>query len=261
MDKGNLPDMNPERSPVVFTKNGEVFANSRDIAEVFGKEHKDVLRATDNLQCSSEFRQRNFALTVVREKVGATDRDMRSFDMTKDGFTFLVMGFTGEKAARFKERYIAAFNAMEAELRAAPRVMIDYTDPKVLLGVMSHLQEQIAEKDTKLEVQGQKLAKLVKIEASGGSLSFQETAKTLKLDPLKKMTGLLVRHQWIYKRVGNSNWLARQDKIRAGLLEHAEHTYLDSRGEERVATRARVTPKGLLAIAQLLIDEGMIQNE
>jgi hypothetical protein len=43
----------------------------------------------------------------------------RTIDMTKDGFTFLVMGFTGRKAASFKEAYIARFNEMEAEIRAA----------------------------------------------------------------------------------------------------------------------------------------------
>ena len=44
-------------------------------------------------------------------------RHYRAFDMTRDGFTLLAMGFTGAKALRFKKAYIQAFNAMEAELR------------------------------------------------------------------------------------------------------------------------------------------------
>jgi Rha family phage regulatory protein len=103
--------------PIVTIKEGRVVANSRDVAEAFGKQHAHVLRAIDDLDCSPQFRASNFGLTVVREKVGATFRELRAFDLTRDGFVFLVMGFTGREAARFKEAYIAAFNAMEDELR------------------------------------------------------------------------------------------------------------------------------------------------
>lgn len=107
-------------TPTVIVKDGEVFANSRDVADFFGKLHKDVLRAIDNLECSDRFRGRNFALTAERIQVGAAVRTIRSFNMTKDGFAFLVMGFTGKDAARFKEAYIQRFNEMEAELHRRP---------------------------------------------------------------------------------------------------------------------------------------------
>lgn len=107
--------------PSVFQKNGQVMTNSRDIAAYFGKQHKDVLRAIDNLDCSDEYHQRNFApVTSKVERPDGSAIKVRTFDMTKDGFTFLVMGFTGKEAARFKESYIAQFNAMEATLRAVP---------------------------------------------------------------------------------------------------------------------------------------------
>lgn len=99
--------------PAVFAKDGAVYANSRDVAAFFGKRHADVLRAIDGLECSSSFTERNFALS---EYMDSTGRKLRSVDMTKDGFVFLVMGFTGQEAARFKEAYINAFNAMEKEL-------------------------------------------------------------------------------------------------------------------------------------------------
>ncbi|CAN7264852.1 Rha family transcriptional regulator [Agrobacterium tumefaciens] len=76
-----------------------------------------MLRSIDCLDCSQIFRERNFALTEETGVFGTAVRTTRSFDMTKDGFTFLAMGFTGTKAARFKEAYIAQFNAIEAELR------------------------------------------------------------------------------------------------------------------------------------------------
>ena len=111
--------------PSVFNKNGQVMTNSRDVAGYFRKQHKDVLRAIDNLDCSNEYRQRNFALTsqTVGMPKGGT-REARTFDMTKDGFTFLVMGFTGKEAAHFKEAYITQFNAMETTLRAIPDELV-----------------------------------------------------------------------------------------------------------------------------------------
>lgn len=99
---------------IVTVKDGRVVANSRDVASAFEKQHKDVLRAIDNLECSVDFTGRNFAPSEYRDPSG---RALRSFDLTRDGFAFLVMGFTGAKAARFKEAYITAFNEMEEELR------------------------------------------------------------------------------------------------------------------------------------------------
>jgi Rha family phage regulatory protein len=102
------------RLPILSVKDGSVVANSRDVAEYFEKRHADVLRSIDFLDCSAGFNQRNFALVEYLDNKGER---RRSVDMTKDGFTFLAMGFTGSKAARFKEAYIVQFNAMEEELR------------------------------------------------------------------------------------------------------------------------------------------------
>lgn len=70
------------------------------------------------MDCSVDFRERNFALTEERREIGVVTRNTLSIDMTKDGLVFLIMGFTGRKAAAFKEAYIARFNEMEAELEA-----------------------------------------------------------------------------------------------------------------------------------------------
>lgn len=109
-------------APFVENKLGRTVTNSRAVAEFFGKQHKDVLRAIDNLECSREFYGRNFALVTFDfvNGRGGTQKG-RSFDLTKDGFVFLAMGFTGPKAARFKEAYIARFNEMQEELRNSHR--------------------------------------------------------------------------------------------------------------------------------------------
>lgn len=88
--------------------------DSRTVAEAFGKNHFDVLKAIKNLDCSPEFTASNFAVSTYKDKSGKKNP---CYNMTKDGFVFLVMGFTGAKAAEFKEKYIAAFNAMESHIR------------------------------------------------------------------------------------------------------------------------------------------------
>lgn len=87
--------------------------SSLDIAETFGKRHADVLRDVENLECSDEFRERNFALSSYRS---VQNREFPLYLITRDGFTLLVMGYTGDKAMKFKEAYIRQFNAMEKAL-------------------------------------------------------------------------------------------------------------------------------------------------
>ncbi|MBQ7578621.1 MAG: Rha family transcriptional regulator [Synergistaceae bacterium] len=98
----------------VIEHNGRVMVDSVSLAKVFGKNHKDVLRAIRNLDCSQEFTKRNFTPSSYTDSTG---RKLAAYYMTRDGFTFLVMGFTGTIAAKFKEAYINAFNAMEEALK------------------------------------------------------------------------------------------------------------------------------------------------
>lgn len=92
--------------------------DSKRVAKHFRKRHANVLRAFDNLDCSDEFRQLNFELTMV--DVPGPKGSVRQEPvcrMTKNGFVFLVMGFRGKEAAHVKESYIHAFDAMADQLQ------------------------------------------------------------------------------------------------------------------------------------------------
>lgn len=89
--------------------------DSRFVAEAFDKNHRDVLRGIRTLidegsGLSADFRLRNFAQSTYLNEQG---HKQPCYEMTRDGFTMLVMGFTGKKATRFKEFYIKRFNEME----------------------------------------------------------------------------------------------------------------------------------------------------
>ncbi len=100
-----------------------VFADTNDtarvdslfVAEFFEKDHKNVLRdiakITDTKSgLSKEFAQLNFEPTSYMD---GWNRKQKAYAMTRDGFTMLVMGYTGQKAMKFKELYIKRFNKME----------------------------------------------------------------------------------------------------------------------------------------------------
>ena len=101
---------------LVAIENNEVVTSSIKVAEVFGKQHRDVLRAVKSLDISEDFRERNFALSKIDYQNGNIKKQLPMYYITRDGFMFLVMGFTGKMAARWKEAYIKAFNEMEKML-------------------------------------------------------------------------------------------------------------------------------------------------
>lgn len=92
---------------------GRVVVSTVEIAKHFEKQHKDILKAIRNLECSKEFVERNYSPISYQD---SNNRIQPCYLLTKDGFAFLVMGFTGKKAAEWKEKYIKAFNLMEKRL-------------------------------------------------------------------------------------------------------------------------------------------------
>lgn len=88
--------------------------SSLDVAETFGKEHRNVLKDIRELQCSDEFRLLNFEQSNY---INEQNHKQPMYYVTRDGFTLLAMGYTGEKAMKFKESYIKQFNVMERMLQ------------------------------------------------------------------------------------------------------------------------------------------------
>lgn len=110
----NEIDIDPIENIVRKGESG-LFTTSLIVAQAFEKEHKNVLRDIENLECSPEFHQLNFEHTpYVHPQNGQT---YPAYRLTRDGFAFLAMGFTGKKAALWKEKFLEAFNAMERALR------------------------------------------------------------------------------------------------------------------------------------------------
>mgnify|MGYP005987311879 FL=1 len=101
----------------IIATDTKLVTTSLKIAEAFGKRHSHVLDKIKNIDCSKAFRSANFSAdTAVIELGSNRQRNSPFYKITKDGFMFLVMSFTGKKAAQIKEAYINAFNAMADKL-------------------------------------------------------------------------------------------------------------------------------------------------
>lgn len=95
------------------------------VAQKFGKRHDNIMRDIESLECSPKFRLLNFEESTYRLR----GKDYPMYIISRDGFAFLVMGFTGLSAAKFKEEYIEQFNKMEEIIRdTPPRMLPTYTD-------------------------------------------------------------------------------------------------------------------------------------
>ena len=125
---------------IVLVKNQSVITTSILVAEKFERNHRDILRAIKKLDCSHDFTERNFTLSEYEDITG---RKLPMYQMTKDGFIFLVMGFTGSKAAKFKEDYINAFNEMHDYINSEQKQLYkEYVDALEQFEKFSELASQ-----------------------------------------------------------------------------------------------------------------------
>ncbi|EOQ3628027.1 Rha family transcriptional regulator, partial [Escherichia coli] len=124
--------------PEITIINGRVVTTSLAVSNYFTKRHERVLDRIRNLECSVEFTEHNFVLSDYTDVSG---RKLPCYQITRDGFAFLAMGFTGKRAARFKEAYINAFNQMEKQL-SKPAVPSDVAhNASVLCSYISSIHQ------------------------------------------------------------------------------------------------------------------------
>ena len=123
-------------------QNEQLVVSSREVAENFEKQHKHILETIRELETSVE----NPAHLFIQSKYKDTyNREQNEYLLTRDGFSLLVMGFTGQKALQWKLKYIEAFNAMEKSLKEQT--------PKIDSKFLYLLAEQLEEKEKKIAEQ------------------------------------------------------------------------------------------------------------
>ncbi|EAI7113745.1 hypothetical protein CJ943_09250 [Campylobacter coli] len=118
--------------------NDQVTTTSLDIAAVFNKNHKNIIRKINEFP-KDNFTKLNFELSKY---IDSTGRILPCYKITRDAFSLLVMGFTGEKAYKWKVEFIKAFNEMEKRLRNIEYEKHDKLAFRQSLGYKSQLAQQ-----------------------------------------------------------------------------------------------------------------------
>ena len=216
--RDNTPVVVEVNDVEVIKGGSEILVDSRSVAENFGKEHKHVLESIDSLvaqnsatktmfhQCSREYRGQQF----------------RYFAMNRDGFSLLVMGFTGKEALQWKLKYIAAFNEMEGKISEANEV--PQTLPEAL---RTYAEEAKAHEHTKqvLEIAKPKAKVYDEFVDIDHTIGFRELAKELNVSEAK-LRGMLDDNGWYYKAGRGKRkpykWVITEGYMKAGDVKSGE---------------------------------------
>lgn len=127
-------------------ESNQPLTNSKLVAEVFGKEHRNVVRDIKNLIEGGVLK--NEQTPMFEETTYINEQNKQSypmFIMNQDGFTLLAMGFNGKKAMEFKLKYIEAFNAMKRQIeQSKPSVPQNYLEALKSLVKAEEEKQQLA---------------------------------------------------------------------------------------------------------------------
>ena len=235
---------------ILSTQNGEPVASSRQIAESFEKNHRDVLRAVDSLKEDV----RNFAqMFFETDTPDSYGRPQRTYLMTRDGFTLLAMGFTGKAALAWKLKYIAAFNEMEKQLAQRPPLSRSELMAQALIAAhdeLEHKNAQIAELTPKGIFADA-------VSASKQSILVGELAKLLCQNGVdigpNRLFDWLRANGYLIRRNGTDRNMPTQRAVEMGLFEIKESTVVHSNGHTTINKTPKVTGKGQVYFVNLFL--------
>ena len=232
-------------SDLVFqNSNGNDVTTSLLVAEVFGKNHKDVLRDIERLSCSEDFRVRNFAHTPYTHPQNG--QVYHYYEMTKDGFSFLVMGYTGAKAGEFKEKFINEFNRREALLK---------NDDYILMRSQQILQKRIEIAEQKIKQLEDKNAKQEPY-VSFAKTAFKAEGK-VDIGQAAKILGLPFGRNTLFKKLKEKGILfkrneSKQKYVDAGYFELTQLPPIHRNNHpDIIVMKVLCTQKGLAYINHL----------
>lgn len=248
--------------PVVTLSNGQPVVSSVDVARQFARPHKNVLASIDLLVerrpdlLGLKF-QPEFGEAVTGN--GGT-RETRAFLMNRDGFSLLVMGFTGERALSWKLSYIEAFNAMEAEIRsrAAPAAL-DLNDPGALRGLplgytekVLALEAQVAQTEQRAAAAESTVAAAApkvdfynRFAEADGHYGLQNAARAIGAPPNGFIRWL--KESFLFYQ--GSTLMPRASFVKMGVFEVKVRLEMVG-GVERACSQTYVTPFGLTFLAK-----------
>lgn len=222
---------------------GNPVTTSLIVAEIFDKEHNKVIRDIENLSCSQEFRAANFGVSSYTSQ---QNKKLPMCFMTKDGFSFLVMGYTGARAGSFKESFIKAFNLMDAKLRnSTPVIPGSFAEA---LELAAHQAREIEAKDKLIAIQAPKADYADRVLASDNQLvDIGQASKLLKLPFGRNSFFKRLREDGIFFKNRNE---PKQEFIERGYFDVRKSSIERNKHPDFTVIKVLVSPKGLFWLSK-----------
>ena len=236
---------------ILSTQNGEPVVSSRQIAENFDKNHRDVLRAVDNLKEDV----RNFAQMFFEStEPDSYGREQRAYLMNRDGFTLLAMGFTGKAALEWKLKYIAAFNEMEKKLAEKPQL----TRSQLLATALIAAHEELEQKDKQIAELTPKGVFADAVSASSQSILVGEMAKLLSQNGIQmgqnRLFSWMRENGYLIKDRKRTDYnMPTQKSMELRLFEIKETSIAHSDGHTSINKTQKVTGIGQVYFVNLFL--------
>ena len=226
--------------------NGEILANSREIAERFGKEHKTVIRNIENLVAQNCATKNLYTLSSYINR----GKSYKEYLMNRDGFSLLVMGFTGKEALEWKLKYIEAFNKMEDVIKQQTVKALPTTYKEAL----QQLLEQV-EQNELLLTENERLEPLAKfaehVTESSNAIDIGDFSKIVKNEVIDigrnrlfewlRNKEILMKDNVPYQRYVDNNWfkVIETTKETSYGTKCFSKTLITGRGQVRILEKLR----------------------
>lgn len=218
--------------------------SSREIAELTDKEHKNVLADIRKMLEDLGKAAADFSAVAQIPGPNGSTRQIEVFNLPKRETLILVSGYNVAMRAKIIDRWqqLEADAADPMKALADPaklrHVLLGYTE-KVLA-----LEQQVGELAPKAEALDRFITSV------DGSFCLTDAAKALQVQP-RKFIAKLQEMGWIYRRPMGTGWLAYQDRLTMGVMEHKVTTGEKSDGTEWASTQVRVTAKGMARLSMI----------
>lgn len=240
-----MQNLETKKDITIKVENSQLLVSSLEIAENFGKNHRDVIRSIKNTIDSSA--QKCAQLFYEATYTSKNNREVPMYYMNRDGFSLLAMGFTGKKALEWKLKYIKAFNEMEQKLS---NVKDSYMIEDPIKRAKRWIEEE--EERQKLIAENEKLKPKAlftdAVSASKGSVTIGALAKMLIKNGVdigqNRLYSWMRENGYLIKNGRNKN-VATQRYVERGLFELKENLTFDANGEPVIRKpTTMVTGKG-----------------
>ena len=244
---------------LVICNNGKATTTSIKVAEYFGKQHKNVMQSIETLLKDQDVADRlNFQPIFSDDSYG---RPQPAYELDRDGFTLLAMGFTGKTALTFKMKYIDAFNAAEKALLGATSLTPQMQIANAILLAGRMIEEQqvlLAQRDKMIAIAAPKAAIADRIECADGLYGFRQAAKILSLNENKFRTWL-IQHDWIYYLGGRMT--GKHQPIKSGYIEVRIKLIQVTGEDDKTITEMYFTSKGIHKLTGIFCQLGFDLQE